>query len=212
MPLAKAIFCLVLLAAPAWAQSPPAGIPVDAHGNQTIDPTKNVLDLVLAAVKRLDDVSTAYMKRQDDLREAESRLQHAMREADTKRLSDLREVDTRRSGELREAETRRVNELAQQKQAFDLELARINKSSLDSSALLLASAVKELKTDFSDRTAKLEQFANEQRGRSSAGSETWALIGVLVAIVVMLMVGIGLVFNLTRHSVRTKSVGEGTQS
>ncbi len=195
----RVVFCLVLLTAPAWAQAP--GIPVDAHGGVTVDPTKNVLDLVTAAIRR-----------QDDLREAENRLQNAMREAEAKRLSDLRAADTTAADRAAGAETRRVNELAQQKQAFDLELARINKSSLDSSALLLASAVKELKTDFSDRTAKLEQFANEQRGRSSAGSETWALIGVLVAIVVMLMVGIGLIFNLTRHGVRTKSiVGEGTQ-
>ncbi len=184
----KAVFCLVLLSsAQAQAQAPPAGIPVDAHGNQTIDPTKNVLDLVLAAVKRLDDLAAVQGKRIEDLLGASSKYQDALREAETHRFNDLQN-----------AETRRVDQLASQKQAFDLELARINKSSLDSSALLLASAVKELKTDFSDRTAKLEQFANEQRGRTSAGSETWALIGVLVAIAVMLMVGIGLIFNMTR--------------
>lgn len=41
------------------------GIPVDSYGGATIDPTKNVLDLVKAAVKRQDDVLTEIIRRVD---------------------------------------------------------------------------------------------------------------------------------------------------
>lgn len=135
--------------------------------SQAIDPTKNVLDLVEAAIRRQDDLRAAQAKLQEVNMAAEARINAAMREADTQRAKDLREADVRRQNELREAETRRVNELATQKQIFDLELARVIRAGLDASTLLLATQLKEVKTDASDRMAKLEQFANEQRGRAS---------------------------------------------
>ena len=147
------VMALLREATPTLAQTPsgtlsatapgfaPAAPPNSTNG-QPIDPTKNVLDLVLA-------------------------------------------------------ETKRIDQLAAQKPIADLELARVNKASVDSSALLLATAVKELKTDSSDRTAKLEQFANEQRGRASGGNEVWALIGVIITI---LLVAIGLLLNTMKKS------------
>jgi hypothetical protein len=59
--IAIAIVLTVAISAPAWAQpssrveSPP-GIPVDSRGGATIDPTKNVLDLVEASIRRQDDL------------------------------------------------------------------------------------------------------------------------------------------------------------
>src|SRR5207344_721034 len=144
-----------------------------------IDPTKNVLDLVLAAVKRLDDIIALVVKREDDMREADSRFQTAMRKAGDELQTALREAESRRVNDLRDAETRRLDQLATNKQIFDLELARVNRSNVDASALLLATQVKELKTDSADRTGKLEQFANEQRGRASGGNEVWALLGIV---------------------------------
>jgi hypothetical protein len=41
------------------------GIPVDAHGGPTVDPTKNVLDLVDAANKRQDDLRGSIVQRLD---------------------------------------------------------------------------------------------------------------------------------------------------
>jgi len=55
-----------------------AGIGVDAAGNQVIDPTKNVLDLVSAG--RDADAK---------LREADLRYFERMREADTRRIDDM---------------------------------------------------------------------------------------------------------------------------
>jgi hypothetical protein len=174
MALRGAVLCLLLLtAAPAWAEER-SGVGVDAKGGAVIDPTENVKAL-----------NAAEAHRQDGLRDAEARLQNALREADAKLQSALRE-----------AETRRINELAAQKQSFDLELARVNRAALDSSALLLATQVKELKTDSSERTAKLEEFANQQRGRSSGASDIWGLIYAVLGL------GLGFImafFALQRH-------------
>jgi len=133
------------------------GIGVDSKGNQVIDPTKNVLDLVLAAVKRLDDLNELTLRRADDLRAAADKYQNTTRDSAVQRINDLRD-----------AETRRINELAAQKQIFDLELARVIRANQESSTLLLAAQLKEVKGDSAERMAKLEQFANEQRGRASA--------------------------------------------
>jgi len=55
-----------------------AGIGIDAAGNQVIDPTKNVLDLVSAG--READAR---------LREADLRYHQGMRAADTRRIDDM---------------------------------------------------------------------------------------------------------------------------
>jgi hypothetical protein len=167
MMLARILIVLALLIGPAWGQYPqPApGIPVDSHGNQTIDPTKNVLDLVIAAVKRIDDLAAEVTKRYIEIRDADTRFQNAARDA----------------------ETRRIDQLAAQKLTFDLELARVIRANQDSSTLLLASQLKELKTDLglkidqnardmSERVTKLEQYANETRGRSSAADPALAAL------------------------------------
>ncbi len=71
------------------------GIGVDARGGQVIDPTKNVLDLVEAAIRRQDDLRVAEAKLQDALRIADARLSTAMRVADSQRLGDLRDAGAR---------------------------------------------------------------------------------------------------------------------
>ncbi len=173
---------LLLLSAPAWAQSSSAGIPVDAHGGPTVDPTKNVLDLVMAAVKRLDDIAAVQGQRVEDRIASNAKYQDA----------------------LREAETRRLNELAAQKQVFDLELARGIRANVEASALLLAGQVKELKTDTSDRIAKLEVFANEQRGVGTGRSDMYGwLIGGVLFILTLVGTGVAIVtviVNLRRPS------------
>jgi hypothetical protein len=157
MPGARHIWFALLalfVTAPAWAEGSGApGIPVDSRGGPTIDPTKNVLDLVAAAIKR-----------QDDLRDMEAKFQSAMRDA----------------------ETRRLNELAIQKQAFDLELAKVLRGNLDGQALLLATQLKELKTDLQSELRLLNQFRWESGGRNSGQGEVvaWIVSGVLLLVAV----------------------------
>ena len=176
MKLLLAGLLFIFTASSAVAQDPRPGVAVDSKGGQVIDPTKNVLDLV-----------NAESKYQDAMRLAEAKYQNSLREADARRLNDLRESDTRRLNELREAEVRRLNDLAAQKKEFDLELARVIQTNTNSSTLLLATQVKELKTDSSERMAKLEQFRWESGGRGTGQGDLvgWAFLGlgILVAAV-----------------------------
>jgi hypothetical protein len=116
-----------------------------------IDPTKNVLDLVEAAIRRQDD---------------------------------LREKDKEFQTQLREAETRRINELAAQKQTFDLELAKVLRANQDAASTLLATQLKEVKNDLSDRTAKLEQFRWETGGKSQGSSSIILGLATLISILI----------------------------
>lgn len=147
--------------APAFADTNAAGVGVGS-GAVAVDPSKNVLDALLAAVTRLNDLMNAAEKRDNDLRAVDIKYQDA----------------------LREAETRRVNELAAHKQNFDSELARIIRADQDSNALLLAGQVKDLKVDTGDRMSKLEEFANQQRGRSEGGAVVWYVISIAVGLLI----------------------------
>jgi hypothetical protein len=145
-------------------RNPPGrGLGVDISGGPVVDPTENVLALV--------DVEKAH---QHELRVLESRYQDAMRKAETRRVN-----------ERIEAQTIRVNELAAQKMMFDLEIAKILRTNQDAASTLLATQLKEVKNDLSDRTAKLEQFRWESGGKFSGANALWGYIigiaGILIA-------------------------------
>lgn len=98
----------------------------------------------------------------------------------TKNVLDLVQAAIQRQDDLRDAETRRVNELAAQKLMFDLELAKVLRANQDAASTLLATQLKEVKNDLSDRTAKLEQFRWESGGKLSGALGLW---GGLIAVV-----------------------------
>jgi hypothetical protein len=151
------------------------GVGVDAFGMPVIDPTKNVLDAVAS----------------------EGRYQDGMREAGEKLQNALREEESKFQTALREAETRRINELAAQKQTFDLELAKVLRANQDAASTLLATQLKEVKNDLSDRTAKLEQFRWESGGKTTGASN---LAGWIVAAIMALIAVAGpVVVVLSSH-------------
>jgi hypothetical protein len=111
-------------------------------------------------------------------------------------LAELRAADNIYQNHMREAETRRINELASQKLTFDLELAKILRANQDAAATLLATQLKEVKNDLSDRTAKLEQFRWESGGKSQGVSS----IVVIIATGLSILIAIGsLAAALLRH-------------
>jgi hypothetical protein len=102
----------------------------------------------------------------------------------TKNVLDLVQAAIQRQDDLRDAETRRLNELAGQKLTFDLELAKILRANQDAAATLLATQLKEVKNDLSDRTSKLEQFRWESGGKSQGVSATGAFIVSMLSTVI----------------------------
>jgi hypothetical protein len=87
-----------------------AGAPADRFGAKAFDPTQNVLDLVRAAVKRLDD-----------LREQAEKFQERINLLENKRLDDLRA-----------GESRRVDEEAKMRADFEIAMAVKEAGRLDS--------------------------------------------------------------------------------
>jgi uncharacterized protein (DUF3084 family) len=102
----------------------------------------------------------------------------------TKNVLDLVQAAIQRQDDLRDAETRRLNELAAQKLMFDLELAKVLRANQDAASTLLATQLKEVKNDLSDRTAKLEQFRWESGGKSQGVSSTGAFLISMLSTVI----------------------------
>jgi hypothetical protein len=122
------------------------GQPIVAPAVPVIDPTKNVLDLVLAAVTRLNDLRAAEIMRQDQLRDALD-----------KRLTDM------------EAQRVRYEERIEAlKSDADRRLAANLQAQADKSALLLSSQVDKLGTAFADRLAVVEKNQYVGAGTSAA--------------------------------------------
>lgn len=79
-----------------------AGVPADRYGNMTVDPTKNVLDLVEAAVRRQDDLRTADRELALSHIESQSAIQRIQSEH-TRELARLR-TDNEQQLRIKEAE------------------------------------------------------------------------------------------------------------
>jgi len=106
-------------------------------------------------------------------------------EAGRQAAAELRDADLKYEDAMREAETRRINELAAQKLMFDLELAKVLRANQDAASTLLATQLKEVKNDLSDRTAKLEQFRWESGGKFSGANALWGyIIGLAGALMI----------------------------
>lgn len=104
-------------------------------------------------------------------------------DAESRHRDSLREADTKYQNDMRKAETRRVNELAAQRGMFDLEMAKVLRANLDAASTLLATQLKEVKTDLQSELRSLNQFRWETGGKSAGtGSVGTAVLGIFVAL------------------------------
>jgi hypothetical protein len=138
-----------------------AGKGVDAQGNQVIDPTDNVLDLVDAESKyttgmrstgeQLFDAKIASVKETLTAKlEAESRIQNWMRDSEMKRLT----------------------ESAAQRQFYETRIADMLRTSVESTSTLVSGQLVSIQGAFNERVSQLERFRYELGGRSGGISET----------------------------------------
>jgi hypothetical protein len=146
------------------------GIPVDYQGDDTIDPTKNVLDLVRALEATLEQLRTADAKRLDDLRNADNKRQDDLRESDTKRLSELASQKDRYDRQIFDIQTVQV------KTTSDLISAQLSKETASLANQINASTLQTqgLISTLSERIRVLEQARSEVFGRSSVADPAFA--------------------------------------
>jgi hypothetical protein len=132
------------------------GIPIDYRGQRTIDPTKNVLDLV----------------------RAESKYQDAARDAQEKLINEkvggLKELVTIVSDNVvafqnaqRDAETRRIDELAQTRQEFQNTIRDMLAESVRTTSTLVSTQLVQIQATFDTRVSKLEAGAFTAAGRAA---------------------------------------------
>lgn len=131
---------------------------VDIQGRGVVDPTKNVESLVKALESALAKLRLADEKYNDAMRVADARYNDAMRDA----------------------EIRRINELAALRVQYDVIIEGMRSTSLNSTSQLLATQLREVKTDLSDRTAKLEQFRWETGGKAGGQGQVVAWVSLAI--------------------------------
>lgn len=143
------------------------GFAVDASGNPVVDPTKNVLDLVTAAIQRQDDLRAALEQRLDTKIDGNASL------------SEERHAHTRR--ELANVEERRVEHKKDTKDTVDTAFAGAEKAIAKSEAAASdkIKSVESTVSDLKDRVLRLETTATTRtEGRGEARSNVGMLVGI----------------------------------
>ncbi len=147
------------------------GIPVDARGNPTIDPTKNVLDLVRAESLR-----------QDGLRDAQKEMHgHALSMLE-KFQNFARDSESKLQTWQRQAESVRIDQLAQLRQVYETRIAEMLAVSVKSTSDLVSTQLVQIQATFNDRVSKLEQFRWESGGSHDRDQDRRSNIGSVVGI------------------------------
>ena len=76
--------------------TPNPGMAVDAGGNPVVDPTANVLQLVDAAVKRINDLHVQEIEFTEKIRQGDLKYFNDKIDGEIKRLDDLRELQVKK--------------------------------------------------------------------------------------------------------------------
>jgi DNA anti-recombination protein RmuC len=191
-------------------QSSGAGIPVDFAGGPTIDPTRNVLDLVEAAVQRVDDLREAETRRLDERMTAEKerttellalraahnaevmrlRSEHSdqLRRAEAMRLDAIRAVDTAAVTVANERAIQQAAVLANQVSTSAETLRKLMEATAATSANQLDALTKQL----TERIMQLERTQYEWAGKQAVvDPQTAQLLGEVKSMRETLATGAG---------------------
>jgi cobalamin biosynthesis Mg chelatase CobN len=145
-----------------------SGPAIDRHGNPVIDPTKNVLDLVAAAIQR-----------QDDLRGLES--------AHIREVLDLRGQHTR---EMREAEAERLDAIRANDAAAAQRTADVLATQVTTLAAQTASDLKLIQTAIDSLRQAQYQTQGEKAQTSESRSANTYIVAILGTIGTVLIIGL----------------------
>lgn len=157
---------------PAGAQGVPGlpGVPVDVFGGPTIDPTKNVLDLVEAERRRQDGIRDEVGKRYDtEIRHLERtaimRADHAkeIRTLEAERLDKIRQIDVVAVNTAADRAAAAIQALAVTAAANAENL----RNALNATAATIASQLSQTVQGINERLAALEKANYEGQGRQA---------------------------------------------
>jgi hypothetical protein len=163
------------------AQPGPA---TDKDGRPTLDPTRNVLDLVDAAIQRQDDLremQAEYQRRFAELRETHSR---ELREKEAERIDAIRLVDVSAVARAAEVSAAQATALAAQVAASAEAMRSQVASSASAASEALARSLDPIQKDIADlRRAQYEQQGQKSQVEDSRakGSSVGLWIGLSVS-------------------------------
>lgn len=175
------------------------GLAVDAGGNPVVDPTANVLDLVEAAGRRLDDLRRSENRRLDDLRLAGERhaeeirkltaiYEEKLRVGEAGRIDAIRSVDVAALNRATEVSATAATTLATQVQVSAETLRNQVSAAATAQSIALAAALEPIQKDIQD----LRRVQYEAQGQKTQVVETQAKGSISGMWLGLIVGGIGL--------------------
>jgi len=164
-----------------------AGLTVDSAGNPAVDPTQNVLDLVAASERRLDDLRLADERLNDAKHDFAAKLievhaAHAqeLRETEAKRLNAIREVDVAAAALDKERAATAAAALAAQVATSASTLREL----VATTASVAATAASSVTNPLAERISQLERTSYEGSGKSAVADPQMAKMAEMVEVLV----------------------------
>lgn len=194
------------------------GPATDRHNEPVIDPTANVLQLVEASIKRLDDLRESENRRVDDLRssflehiekvaDVRAHYEDELRVSESKRIDAVRAVDVAAVAAAASAAETRATALAQQVSASAEAMRNQVAAAAQAASTALTAALEPIQKDVAD----LRRVQYEQQGqRTEIGDRrvsTSAVVGYIFAAIAALIAIATLVVLLARHGTTTGALG-----
>jgi hypothetical protein len=150
----------------------PTGIGVDSAGSPVIDPTANVIALVEAESKRLDEARMAESKRVDEQMALRADYDEKLRQAEAKRIDAIRAVDVNAVAVASQRAADQASVLANQV----VQSAEALRTLVASTAATVAQSQQQLANTLSARLTTLEQAQYEGKGKQSFQDPTIAAL------------------------------------
>lgn len=170
------------------------GPAVDKRGNEVIDPTRNVLDLVAAAIQRQDDLRESGSKHIKELFNLKSNYDEKLGDAESKRIDAIRAVDVGNVQRAAEVQAAQALTLATQVTTSADALRGQVEAARQQTATALAAALEPIQKDIQDlRRVQYEgvgskiQATDTRLGTSAVVGYIVGGFGILTAIVALIL-------------------------
>jgi len=155
-------------------------------GTSASDPTRNVIDLVSAAIVRQDDLRESESLHIRELVELRARYDGELREAETARIDAIRAVDVGAVNRAAEVAATQATTLAAAV-ATSAETLRTQVAATATAGVVgLAAALEPIQKDISE----LRRYQYEGQGQKQQGIDSRALLAVAVSLVVLALLGV----------------------
>lgn len=149
-----------------------------------IDPTENVMALVAAAVKRLDDLHAANMRRVEQSLDTHTTYAKQLAEAEAKRIDAIRAVDVGAVAVASERAAAQAAVLAQQV----VTSAETLRALVASTATTVAAQLQQMSSQLTDRLALLEKSQYENKGKSGITAPLLMVMAALAGGIIVFIV------------------------